>query len=415
MAGEDRAELIVVAGGSTAVAADGVERVIERIRTAQPGVAVVHHDLREMSHGVVMRRLRLNGMEHTTVLELAHGCVSCTLRGDILSWLRELGHRPDVCRIVLQLDPVLEPEPVCWTVLYVLVDGVPVTDAVELRGVITVLDVGTWLADAIGEQGLAQRRLVPLLDQDRTLGQRVIGQAEFADLLVYAGTAESGQLARTGAVLARLAPLALRLPLAELGRQVLLERLAPGARRGHPDDPHTALLRGQPPLHADAGVQLVTFTARRPFHPERLHRTFDVLLDGVVRIRGRVWLATRPAAVLWLEAAGGSLRLGHAGDWLAAGDADVWQHADPARRALASLHWHDRWGDRAQELVILIHDADPDKIEEVLREALLSDLELAAGESAWQHYPDPFGPWHTDPCDQITPQPMRGRGQEDQP
>lgn len=118
--------------------------------------------------------------------------------------------------------------------------------------------------------------------------------------------------------------------------------------------------------------------------------------------------------MLWLESAGGGLQIGYAGDWLAAGDADAWQHADPERGALASLRWHDRWGDRAQELAILVHDADPDNIAAALREALLTDLELTAGEIAWRHFPDPFGWWHTDPCDQVTPQPMHGRHQEDQ-
>jgi hypothetical protein len=79
----------------------------------------------------------------------------------------------------------------------------------------------------------------------------------------------------------------------------------------------------------------------------------------VVRTRGQIWLATRPDATLWLESACGGLQIGYAGDWLAAG---AWQHADPERRALASLRWHDRWGYRAQELAILVHDTDPDDI-----------------------------------------------------
>lgn len=404
-----RAELILVAGGTSPAAEDGVERVIARVRAARPGTVVLHHDLREVGRGVVSRRLRFGRADHTTLLELAPGCVSCPLREDALPLLREFGRRPAVRTVVLHLDPALEPERVCWAVLNLGVDGAPVTDAVDLRGVISVLDAGTWLADATGSEAVAERGLAALPGDERTVAQLVVGQAEFADLIVHAGPAEPWLLARTDAVLARLAPLAPRLSSSELDGRVLLDRLPPGARRGRPDDPHAAPLRGQPPLHADSGVQLVTFTARRPFHPGRLHAAIDVLLDGVVRTRGRIWLATRPDAELWLESAGGAVQVGHLGDWLAVGDAAAWQRAAPERRTAASLRWHDRWGDRVQELTILLDGADPELIDGGLRDALLTDRELAAGERAWRSYPDPFGRWHADPCPEIEPHPAHGR------
>ncbi len=404
MKGTGRAELIVLAGGVTGDAAVGAERVIARIRADDPGTAVLHHDLAQVSRGVVVRRLRLGETDRVSLLELAHGCLSCTLREDILPMLRELGRRPRVNRIVLHLDPALEPDQVCGAILGVLVDGSPVTDAVDLRGVITVLDVGSWLRDATGSDELAERGLAELPGDERTIAQLVVGQAEVADLLVCAGSAEGWLQARTGAVLARLTPLACRLALDELDSRLLLGVLPLGSRRGRPESPHAPLLRGQPPLEASAGVELLVFTARRPFHPERLHEAIDALLDGVVRTRGRVWLATRPDAVLWLESAGGGLQVGYAGDWLAAGGAEAWQRAEPERHAQAALRWHVRWGDRAQELSILVHEADVDEIGAALRAALLTDAELAGGEDAWSGLPDPFGWWHTDPCDDTTPQ-----------
>jgi hypothetical protein len=58
--------------------------------------------------------------------------------------------------------------------------------------------------------------------------------------------------------------------------------------------------------------------------------------------------------------------------------------------------------DRTQELAILSHRAEPDTIIAALRAALLTDDELAAGAAVWRHYPDPFGSWHSDPCDDLT-------------
>lgn len=406
----DRAELVVVAGGTTPPAARGVEQVVARIRAEDHGTVSVHHDLREVGEGVVVRTVHHGDEVARSAFELAHGCVSCTLREDVLPLLREFARRPGVRRIVLHLDPVLEPEQVCWSVLNVVVDGAPITDAVDLRGVITVLDAGSWLDDATGPVDVADSGLAALPDDDRTVAQLVVAQAEFADLLVYAGTAEEWQLARSDAVLSRLTPMARRLTLSGLDRSLLLDQLPRDARRGRPDHAHGPLLRGEPPIRADGDVQLTSFSARRPFHPARLHEAIDVLLTGVIRTRGRIWLATRPDAALWVETAGGGMQVAYAGDWLAAIDEEGWAGLDPERQVLASLRWHDRWGDRAQELVILVDGADPAVIDAALCGALLTDQELALGEEAWRQLPDPFGWWHTDPCGGITPEPARGPG-----
>ncbi|MGE3286809.1 MAG: GTP-binding protein [Pseudonocardia sp.] len=395
-----RTPLVVVAGGTTPAAAIGVERVIGRIRAEAPGTAVVHHDLRDVRCGVVHRRLRFGAADERRILTLAHGCVSCTLREDVLPLVRELGRRPEVRRIVLHLDAALEPESACWAVRHVAVGGRAVTDTVDLRGVVTVLDQGAWLEDATGDREVARAGLADLPDDEHTLAQLVVAQAEFADVLVLAGHAEPWELTRTAAVLARLNPRAQRVLVA--GREVLLDALPPGARRGHAAGPHDPLLLGEPPLEPTAGVQLVTFTARRPFHPDRLHTAIDVLLDGVVRTRGRIWLATRPEAVLWLESAGGGLEIGRSGQWLAAGG---WEAATPERLAEANLRWHPRWGDRVQELAILLHDGEPAAIETALRAALLDDREIGMGEDAWRALPDPFGRHHTDPCKDVAPAP----------
>jgi G3E family GTPase len=395
-------ELILVSG----LAEPGVADVVDRLLAA-PGTAVAHHDLSDVASGVVRRRLRVSARggvtESVMHLELAHGCVSCTLREDVLPLVRWLAAHCSVNRIVLHLDPVLEPEQVCWAVLHVLVDGRPVADAVRMAGVVTVLDAGQWLDNAASEDELPARGLARLPDDERTVAQLAVAQAEFADLLVLSGTSELWQRARTEAILARLTPLAPRISIDGLDPATPLAGLPDSARRGVPDGPHGALLRGQPPLRGDCGVELAVFTARRPFHPDRLHEAIDLLLDGVVRTRGRIWLATRPEAVLWLESAGGGLQIGYIDQWLAAGGDDAWMSADPERRAAASLRWHPRFGDRVQELTVLTCGADPAEITEGLRAALLTDAELDAGEAAWRRFPDPFGWYHTDPCTDQEP------------
>ncbi|APU16254.1 MULTISPECIES: ribosome hibernation factor-recruiting GTPase MRF [Actinoalloteichus] len=393
-AAERNPSLVVVAG----FAADGAAQVADQL--CGPTTAVIHHDLRLITQGVVRRRLRAFGADVTTAVELAHGCVSCTLREDLLPLVRRLIDGGGLSRIVLHLDPALEPEAVCWALHHVLVDDRPILADVEVAGVLTVLDERSWLDDAGGDEPIAERGMAASVDDERTVAQVLVGQVEFADALVRAHQAEEPwAAARTAAVLDRLAPTAPRAALSGLDVESLLARVPSGARRGMVDDAHGPLLRGQPPLDSDCGVATVLFQDRRPFHPDRLHEAIDVLLDGVIRTRGRLWLATRPGEMLWLESAGGGLRVAPAGPWLAAVDAEAWAAASAERQAAAALRWDAVYGDRVQEFVVITHRADPEEICAALRNALLTDVELAEGAEAWQRYEDPFGAWHSDPCE----------------
>jgi len=407
-------ELVLVGG----IDRDGVAAALVRL-LSQPGTAVLGHDLSEVSAGRVHRRLRTAppaeaereplASDVSVALPLAHGCLWCTLREDVLPLIRVLARRPDIRRVVLHLDPLLEPERVCRSVLYPLLDAAG--HNVRLAGVITVIDPVHWLDDALGDEDLIGRGFAAPPDDERTLAQLVVAQAEFADLIVYTGRQRDPdarwRLGRANAVLSRLAPLAPRVSLSQLRPADPLAGLPAAARRGRPESPHAPLLRGQPDLDEDLGVRMLLFSDPRPFHPTRLHDAIDVLLDGVVRCKGRLWLASRPEATLWLETAGGGAELGQVDQWLAAGDRDAWAGADPEHQAAAALRWHPRFGDRAQELAILTCDANAEEIGRGLRAALLTDAELDAGEKAWARYPDPFDFQRAETCVATDPTPNR--------
>lgn len=402
---------MVVLAGFTGLAADGVDHAAAALRETA-GTVVVRHDLAQLREGVVHRTVRTATQENSAVLELAHGCVSCTLRMDLLPLLCTLAQRDSVDRIVLALDPAFEAEAVCQAIEQVEVTGVigrldgPAGRDVRVQAVLTCLDSAAWLADATGEETLAERGLA-CADDDRTVAQLAVGQVEFADVVVAVGGAQAGR-DKLAAVLARLVPGApvawaddpRELTLAWV--ETLLERVPVDSRRGRVLDAHAPLLRGRPPLTSDYGVVLMEFAAGRPFHPARLHEALDVLFDGVVTARGRIWLATQPDEVVWLESAGGGLRVGGAGRWLAAMSEDELAEADPERRAMAAMRWDERFGDRDISLAILVHDADPAEIRAALHWALVEDEELRLVERApdrvaeWE---DPFGEWHADPCE----------------
>lgn len=358
-----------------------------------PGTLVVEHRF----DGHVVRRttaMLQRGVLTTAEVgvELAHGCVSCTTRNDLLVLLRQLHRRDDVDRVVVHLAPWLEPEPICVAIDHVrirvapgYVDGPAALD-VSIAAVVTCVDSSAWLAEALGDAEL---------DDGRTRAQVVVGQTEFADVVVL--NRPDPHLA---AVLRRLSPRA-RIRVGADGIEHALDNLSPGARRGRSDDPHGPLLTGEPPLDSRGPITLVEFNSRRPFHPQRLHACVDLLLDGVIRTRGRLWLASQPEHAMWLESAGGGLRVSSAGKWLAALTTAELAGIDDERRAFAELRWDDRHGDRHTAMTVLLCGAELSDILDGLHGALLTDEEYRCPQD-WIHYDDPFGHWHEDPCAAMT-------------
>ncbi|MFI5714211.1 ribosome hibernation factor-recruiting GTPase MRF [Nocardia sp. NPDC051750] len=414
----DRRTPVVVVAGLHGDPAGTVDRIAGALGAAD-GTVIVRHDLTELRQGIVRRTVHAAGEISESVHELAHGCVSCTLKADLLPLLCTLAARDSVQRIVLALDPAFEAEAVCVGIADIPVAGIvgrvdgPAARNVRVAAVLTAIDARTWPAAATGDETLEELGWA-WADDDRTVAQLAVGQVDFADAVVVSGGADVDPLerARMGAVLSRLVPSAPVLwtesadALTPGAVDALLSLVPPDARRGRVFDAHAPLLRGRPPLGPEHGVQLMEFTARRPFHPERLHGALDMLFDGVVTARGRVWLATQPEEVVWLESAGGGLRIGGAGRWLAAMPADERTAADPERLAMAGLRWDERFGDRDISLVILVHDADPNEIREALHWALVDDAELLQVERSPHQvarWPDPFGDWHTDPCEPDEP------------
>lgn len=357
-----------------------------------PGTLVVDH--RFDGHVVCRTTATVQHGALTTAetgLEIVNGCVSCTIRNDLMVLLRQLHRRDDVDRVVVHLAPWLEPEPVCFAINHVrvrvapgYVDGPAALD-VSIAAVVTCVDSSVWLSQALGDDHL---------HDGRTVAQVVVGQAEFADVAVL-----SRPDPFVAGVLRRLSPRT-RVRVGADGIEDALKNLYRDARRGQSDDPHGPLLVGQPPLDSRGPISLVEFNAKRPFHPQRLHACLDLLLEGVIRTRGRLWLASQHEQAMRLESAGGGLRVSAAGKWLAALTGSELAQVDAERRMFAELTWDEHHGDRHTAMTILTCGASAAEIRDGLEGALLTDDELAAPQD-WIGYDDPFGDWHEDPCEAL--------------
>ncbi len=387
---------------------------------AVPGTAFISHDLRALPLGYVVRQTRtvIDDADQFAIegVPLEHGCATCTLRYDLLPMLRALHRTEGVERIVVVLDPAFEPEPVVAEILGTLVetDDLPegvAGDDVVVRATVTAIDGAAWLNDATGDLTLCEAGLSEVEDE-RSLAQVAVAQVRFADVLVAECSGEADERydeARLCAALRRINPAAIQTvlhPGDPFGPRELLVSLAatrPESRRGRLHTAFDPLLDGCPPLEPDCGIAVVTFEADRAFHPERLHDAIDVLLDGVITARGRLWLTSSPDDVLWLESAGGSLGVSRVARWIAARGEDELSSVTPEVRAMASLRWNDEHGDRHSSIVAVTHRAEPAEIEQALRDALLTDDELARGADYLAALPSPFGDIHLDPCEDSPP------------
>jgi G3E family GTPase len=328
-----------------------------------------------------------------------HGCVSCTLREDVLPTLARLARTRPGSDIVLVLPPAVEPEAVASACAHSLVDGVPVTETVRFDSYVTVVDADRFLDDLGSSDDLRDRDLHAADDDHRAVAEVVVHQVEFSDTVILwsrPGT-DTLELNRIGTLVHRLAPWAIQVPVGTsrsldcTGLTALVRRTG----RHNPGRPGLLglALEGRPiAVHDTDSSEVVSllFESRRPFHPQRLHDALDELTGEVLRGRGQLWIASQPDTVVSFESAGGGVRMGGLGYWLAALPVERWTETSVDRRIAAELSWDPYYGDRRTVLALIGLNLDTTAATALLSACLLTDAELAAGAETWHTLPDPF-------------------------
>ncbi|GAA0423439.1 cobalamin biosynthesis protein CobW [Acrocarpospora corrugata] len=349
---------------------------VDRFLADHPGAVVIHHDLREVISGRVERVVRdASGVRDLAEVRLAHGCVTCTVREDLLPQLLQHAAAP---LLVVDLWDSVEPRSVAEAL-----DCEEAHEVLRLTSVLTALHTEHLPVDITRGERLAEAGRSAATGDRRYLAEVLARQIEYATALVlHGGDEEDVDLAR--ALLAHLAPVtpvfADSLPDVTgtaLCTQELAERV----------DPATALL----PCDAQTGeVTTIVWRRLRPLHPARLFEAVDELVTESVRSRGRFWLATRHNRMLAWDAVAGAVSVEDAGPWLAALPEAAWDQISPARRTAASLDWTDALGDRVQHLVFTGPDLDRERIHALLDSCLLTPAEAVSGSNLWAGYDDPF-------------------------
>ncbi|WP_049563840.1 CobW family GTP-binding protein [Nonomuraea sp. SBT364] len=353
---------------------------VERLLATHPGSLAIHHDLSEVADGLVRRTVRdVTGVLDTVDVRLAHGCVTCTVREDLIPRLIQLA--PASPLLIVDLWDSVEPRSVAEAV-----DCDEAHETLRLTAVLTALDPAALPDDITRGERLREVGKPAASGDQRYLAEVLARQLEYPTALVlHGGDDEDRDLSR--AVLSHLAPITPIHAVGTLpsvtGAAVCTGELAERV------DPATAQL----PCDAETDEIVTTvWRSRRPLHPARLFEAVDDLVTESVRSRGRFWLATRPNQLLAWDAVAGIVSAEDAGPWLAALPEAAWDLVSPARRLTAALDWDNQHGDRVQHLVFTGPDLDTARFHALLDSCLLTPEEEEAGPDAWSRYDDPFAP-----------------------
>ncbi|MBN7796087.1 zinc metallochaperone GTPase ZigA [Parahaliea mediterranea] len=363
-------------------------------------VAVIVNDMSEINidASAVQNEVQLNRSEEKLV-EMSNGCICCTLREDLLLEVRRLAGEGRFDYLLIESTGISEPLPVAETFTFADEDGGSLSDVATLDTMVTVVDALNFLGD-YDEAKFLQETGEHLGEEDeRSVADLLVDQVEFADVILVSKTdlVDEATLHRLIAVLKTLNTEAAIVPIQQ-GQVAIDQVLGTGKfsfERAQQAPGWLKEMRGEHvPETEEYGIGSFTYTARRPFHPQKF---YDFLhgrdIQGkLIRSKGYFWLASRPEFAGQWSQAGGMARHGFAGMFWKAVPKARWPEDEDYLAAIRS-NWQEPFGDMRQELVFIGQNLDRDQFVRALDNCLLSEDELLAGREYWQGLPDPFPAW----------------------
>ncbi|TYT63932.1 GTP-binding protein [Natrialba swarupiae] len=351
--------------------------------------------------------------EDEELIELSNGCICCELRGDLLDAIGELtASEREFDAVVVESTGVAEPLPVAQTLtLGFDQSDLDPTEFYEETGIEPLsgchLDTTVTVVDA--HQFQTAMESDEILDDDGTkkhLGNLLVEQVEFCDVLLLnkCDLVDEETLETIESTVEALQPRA-EIVRTEHGR-IDPEEIVETDRFDFEEASHSAgwiqeLQEPHQSAEEEHGITSFVFEARRPFHPERFADLLDEFPDEVVRAKGHFWLANRDAEALSVNIAGQSVRIAPAGQWVDSLPADE-REEQLAENPEIEEFWHDQWGDRSIQLVLIGTEMDHESVRSALAECLLTDDELEDDHSAYEDRFPTFEPEEEEELEEAT-------------
>ncbi len=366
-------------------------------------VAVIVNDMSEVNIDAALVRDGGAELSRTDekMVEMTNGCICCTLREDLMIEVNRLAMEGRFDHLLIESTGIGEPMPVAATFSFQDELGRSLSDVATIDTMVTVVDAANFLHDFDSKEGLNDRQMGVSDEDDRTIVDLLTDQIEFANVIVInkCDLVSDTEAERLEGILHHLNPDA-RLLRVERGGVELSQVIGTGLY----DEGAASLMPGwakelegdHTPETEEYGIGSFVYRRRKPFHPQRLISAIGTGLEGVIRSKGYLWIASRPASCAVWSQAGASLQIDRAGSWFVTIEREQWPD-DPATRDWIEQHWDDEVGDCRQEIVFIGVAMDRQRIESILDDALVTDDEMAAGPSAWLQFADSLPDWELPP------------------
>ena len=333
---------------------------------ANPDAVTVVHDLLE--NGIVIRRISSHsGLLERAETHLQHGCLSCTVRMDLVPTIQRLLERGEK-QAIIGLPAAVSAEAAIGALRRGLSRPVTIDSAV-LACAPDTLEDHIWDHHALFESGFT-----PVPEDQRTAGEFLIGELSFNDTVLLTEVdlfpADPTLRVRGGQLVRELAPHADVVESAGLIRpgrhdyRDALSRTVPGSVR-------------IPASASTSPFTTVSHRAQRPLHPERFRHALTSLAEGCCWLRGRLWIAAAPQCRIAIQGIGPRVSLKNTGPWLA--DRGAGTAPNPLKHVDAHLDWHPEHGDRGSVLAATGEGMNPEKIAQLIAACELTDAEMQAG------------------------------------
>ncbi|WP_313802620.1 GTP-binding protein [Cytobacillus sp.] len=358
-------------------------------------VAVIVNDMSEINIDASL--VKQGGFRRTEekLVEMQNGCICCTLREDLIKEVEKLASLGDIDYIVIESTGISEPVPVAQTFTYVDENlGIDLSSLCRLDTMVTVVDANRFWNDFSSGESLLDRMEATDETDTREVVDLLIDQIEFANVILLnkIDLVEQEDILELKAVLQKLNPEARIFETDHA--QISLDRVLDTKLFDFDKASQSAgwikeLNSEHIPETEEYGISSFVFRRRLPFHPERLMKWLEDWPVDVVRAKGFIWIATRNNIAALLSQAGPSITLQGVGEWIAAYPEEEREQVLTEEPELLE-NWHEVYGDRMTELVLIGVDMNRDEVEHALEKCLLTEDELLED---WSTFKDPLPPF----------------------
>ena len=350
-------------------------------------VAVIVNDMSEVNVDaeLVKSENTLSRAEEKLV-ELSNGCICCTLREDLMIEVERLAKEDRFDYLLIESTGISEPVPVAQTFSFIdEVNGIDLSRFSYIDTMVTVVDAFNFFKDFGSPETLMDRELTDIDGDYRTIVNLLTDQIEFANVILLNKTdlVQKDHLGILKGVIKKLNPSAqiIESSFSDVEPSAILntglfnfeeaEQSAGWIEELNKEE-HT-------PETEEYGISSFVYRSRKPFDPIRfwnyIQKEFP---SNIIRSKGMFWLASRPdQAMIWGQA-GGSLRTDSAGVW--------WSSMPFQRRtnhlafvenqAYIEKGWHEDFGDRKNEIIIIGQDIEEEKITKALDSCLATKKKI---------------------------------------